>query len=141
MKRNIKIPAIVAFVVMLACSIIPGLSYGQIPGVTRTDLQQHQLSITGREVVQARVDIKRGVTAPRHSHPGEEIVYVIEGWIEYHLDGQAPKVYKPGEVLFIPAGVIHSAKNVGKGNAAELATYILEKGKPAFVVAAPARSK
>ena len=37
---------------------------------------------------------------------------------------------KAGEVLFIPAGTIHSAKNVGSINAAELATYIVEKGKP-----------
>jgi len=136
MKSNIKAPVFVALVLMVAGGIIPSRSYSQIPGVTRTDLQKQPLSITGREVVQARVDLKPGVTAPRHSHPGEEIVYVIEGLIEYHLDGQAPKVYKPGEVLFIPSGVIHSAKNVGKSNAAELATYILEKGKPAFVIAA-----
>jgi quercetin dioxygenase-like cupin family protein len=135
MKKDTKASVISIFTMIVIGAIIPGQSYSQIPGVTRTDLQQQQLSIPGREVVQARVDIKQGVTAPRHSHPGEEIVYVLEGLIEYHLDGQAPKVYKAGEVLFIPAGVIHSAKNVGTGNAAELATYILEKGKPGFVTA------
>lgn len=107
----------------------------QYPGVRRTDLQRHDLSTSGREVIQARVDIDPGVVAPRHSHPGEETVYMIEGEIEYTLDGQPPVILKAGQVLFIPAGVVHSAKNVGKGNAAELATYIVQKGKPLLVTA------
>ena len=102
----------------------------QQPGVKRTDLQQHDLSVPGREVVQVRVDLAPGVAFPKHSHPGEEIVYVIEGLLEYQLDGKPPVTLKAGEVLFIPAGTIHSAKNVGSGNGAELATYIVEKGKP-----------
>ena len=64
-----------------------------------------------------------------HSHPGEEIAYVIEGSLEYQLEGKPPVTLKAGETLFIPAGTIHSAKNVGSVNAAELATYIVEKGK------------
>ena len=99
-------------------------------GVERTDLQQHDLSIPGREVVQVRVDIAPGVLAPDHSHPGEEIVYVVEGTLEYRLEGKPPVTLKAGEVLFIPAGTVHSARNVGSVNAAELATYIVEKGKP-----------
>ena len=99
-------------------------------GVKRTDLQQHDLSIPGREVVQVRVDIAPGVLAPDHSHPGEEIVYVIEGTLEYRLEGNPPATLKAGEVLFVPAGTVHSARNVGTVNAAELATYIVEKGKP-----------
>ena len=99
-------------------------------GVKRTDLQQHDLSIPGREVVQVRVDIAPGVLAPDHSHPGEEIVYVVKGTLEYRLEGKPPVTLKAGEVLFIPAGTVHSARNVGSVNAAELATYIVEKGKP-----------
>ena len=99
-------------------------------GVKRTDLQQHDLGIPGRELVQVRVDIAPGVLAPDHSHPGEEIVYVIEGTLEYRLEGKPPVTLKAGEVLFIPAGTVHSARNVGSVNAAELATYIVEKGKP-----------
>jgi quercetin dioxygenase-like cupin family protein len=105
----------------------------QQPGLRRTDLQRHDLSVPGREVVQVRVDFDRGVVAPRHSHPGEEIVYVIEGMLEYRLEHETPVTLKAGEVLFIPAGTIHAAKNVGKGTAAELATYIVEKGKPLLV--------
>ena len=105
------------------------------PGVKRTDLQRHDLSVPGREVVQVRVDIAPGVVAPRHSHPGEEIVYAIEGSLEYQVEGKPPVTLKAGEVLFIPAGTIHAVKNVGSGNGAELATYVVEKGKPLVVPA------
>ena len=77
-----------------------------------------------------------GVEFGRHSHPGEEIVYVIEGALEYsHSTGKPPVTLKAGGVLFIPAGAIHAAKNVGTGNGAELATYIVEKAKPLEVMA------
>jgi quercetin dioxygenase-like cupin family protein len=86
--------------------------------------------VPGREVIQVRVDFAPGVAFPPHSHPGEEIAYVIEGLLEYQFEGKPPVTLKAGEALFIPAGTIHSAKNVGSGNAAELATYLVEKGKP-----------
>jgi quercetin dioxygenase-like cupin family protein len=111
------------------------MAQAQAPGITRNDLQRHDLSIPGREAIQTIVAIAPGVTAPRHSHPGEEIIYVLEGLLEYQLDGQPPVTLKAGDVLFIPAGVVHSAKNVGSGNGAELATYIVEKGTPLVVLA------
>ena len=106
----------------------------QQPGVKRTDLLRHDLGVPGREVVQVRVDFAPGAAFPPHSHPGEEIAYVIEGLLEYRFEGKPPVTLKAGEVLFIPAGAIHSAKNVGSGNAAEIATYIVEKGKPLVVL-------
>jgi quercetin dioxygenase-like cupin family protein len=75
-----------------------------------------------------------GVTSPRHTHPGEEIIYVLEGLLEYQVEGKPPVTLRAGDVLFIPAGTIHAAKNVGSGNAAELATYVVEKGKPLVTV-------
>jgi quercetin dioxygenase-like cupin family protein len=104
------------------------------PGTRRIDLQQHDLSIPGREMLQARVDIDPGVTSLKHWHPGEEIVYVLEGALEYAVDGKPPVTLKAGDVLFIPARAPHTAKNVGAGPGAELATYIVEKGKPLVVV-------
>ena len=103
------------------------------PGLKRTDLQRHDLSVPGREVVQARVELAPGTASSRHTHPGEEIVYVLEGSLEYQVEGKAPVTLKAGDVLFIPAGTIHAAKNVGSGNGAELATYVVEKGKPLLV--------
>lgn len=103
---------------------------GQQPGIKRTDLQRHDLSVPGREVVQARVDFDRRAVSPKHTHPGEEIIYVLEGSLEYQVEGKPPMTLKAGDVLFIPAGTIHAAKNVGRGNAKELATYVVEEGKP-----------
>jgi quercetin dioxygenase-like cupin family protein len=103
--------------------------------VKRTDLQRHDLSIPGRETLQVRVDFPPGVLAPRHTHFGEEIVYVLEGTLLYEIEGRPSVTLKAGEVLFIPYGVIHSAKNIGNTNAAELATYVVEKGKPLVVLA------
>jgi quercetin dioxygenase-like cupin family protein len=105
-----------------------------LPGITRTDLQRQDLSIPGRELVQTRVDFAPGAIAPRHRHPGEEIVYGIEGSMEYRVDGRPPVTLHAGGVLFIPPGAVHAVKNVGRGNAAELATYLVEKGQPLFVV-------
>ena len=104
----------------------------RLPGITRTDLMQYDLSVPGREVVQALVGIPAGEAAPRHSHPGEEIAYVVEGALEYQLDGRPPVTVKAGEALFIPSGAVHAVRNVGSVNAAELATYFAEKGKPLF---------
>jgi quercetin dioxygenase-like cupin family protein len=106
----------------------------QPPGITRTDLQRHDLSAPGREVIQARVELAPGVPFPKHWHPGEEIIYVLEGSLEYQVEGKPPVTLKAGDVLFIPARTIHTAKNVGSGPGAELATYVVEKGKPLVVV-------
>jgi quercetin dioxygenase-like cupin family protein len=102
----------------------------QQSGTKRTELQRHDLSVPGREVVQVRVDFDPGYVSPRHTHPGEEIVYVLEGTLEYEVEGKPPVTLKAGDVLFIPARTIHAAKNVGSSNGAELATYVAEKGKP-----------
>jgi quercetin dioxygenase-like cupin family protein len=122
---------IIAAAVLFAGSVLAlHMAQAQQPGVTRTDLLRHGLSVSGREVIQVRVDFAPGVAFPPHSHPGEEIAYVIEGVLEYQMDGKPPVTLKAGEALFIPARTIHSAKNVGSVNAAELATYLVEKGKP-----------
>jgi quercetin dioxygenase-like cupin family protein len=114
----------------LAALTISNSALAQQPGTKRTDLQRHDLSAPGREVIQVRVDFDPGYVSPKHTHPGEEIIYVLEGTLEYQVEGKPPATYKAGEVLLVPSGTIHSAKNVGSGNGAELATYVVEKGKP-----------
>jgi quercetin dioxygenase-like cupin family protein len=106
----------------------------QASGIERTDLQQHDLSVPGREVVQNRVDISPEAPAFEHTHPGEEIIYVLEGSLEYQVEGKPPTTLNAGEVFFVPAETIHAVKNVGDGNGAELATYVVEKGKPLVVL-------
>jgi quercetin dioxygenase-like cupin family protein len=105
-------------------------AWAQLAGTKRTDLQRHDLSIPGREAIQVVVELAPGVLSPKHTHPGEEIIYVLEGSLQYEVEGQPTVTLKVGDVLFIPAGTIHSAKNVGTGNAAELAPYVVEKGRP-----------
>jgi quercetin dioxygenase-like cupin family protein len=102
----------------------------QPSGIKRTDLQRHDLSVPGREAVQVRVDLAPGVAFGKHTHPGEEIIYVLEGALAYEVEGKPPVTLRAGDVLFIPAGAVHSARNVGTVTGSELATYIVEKGKP-----------
>jgi quercetin dioxygenase-like cupin family protein len=117
--------------VVVAGGLVLHVAAAQRAGITRIDLQRHDLSVAGREVVQTIVELDAGVTSSRHTHPGEEIVYVLEGApLEYRVEGRPAVTLKPGEVLFIPAGAVHSARNVGTRKGAELATYIVEKGKP-----------
>ena len=110
------------------------MEQGQQPAIERTDLQRHDLGVPGREVVQVRVDFAPGVAFGKHSHPGEEIVYVIEGLLEYQVGGKPPTTVNAGDVLLVPAETIHAVRNVGTANAAELATYVVEKGKPLVVL-------
>ena len=108
----------------------PATAQPRPSGTTRTDLQRKDLSAPGREVLQARVDFAPGSSFPRHKHPGEEIIYVIEGTLEYELPGKGWVTLKKGDVLFVPDRGVHAARNLGTAPAAELATYVLEKGKP-----------
>jgi len=124
----------VAVAVLAASGMVMQMVQAQQPGTKRTDLQRHDLSIPG-QAIQVRVDIGPGEVAPRHKHPGEEIIYVLEGTLEYEVDGKPPVTLKAGDVLFIPYGTVHSARNPGSVNAAELATYIVEKGKPLLELA------
>lgn len=125
-----KTSRIIAVAVLIAgCALALRVAQAQPSGTRRAELQRHDLSLPGREVVQVRVDFDPGYVSPRHTHPGEEIIYVIEGSLEYEIGGKLARV-KTGDVLFVPPGTIHSAKNVGSDNGAELATYLVEKGKP-----------
>jgi quercetin dioxygenase-like cupin family protein len=109
-------------------------STAQPPGITRIDLQEHDLSVPGRVVIQNRVELSREAPPIRHKHPGEEIIYVLEGELEYDIDGVGARTYRAGDALMVPAETPHSVKNVGTVDGAELATYVVEKGKPFIVL-------
>jgi quercetin dioxygenase-like cupin family protein len=100
----------------------------QAPGLWRTDLRQHDLSVPGREVIQQRVDIGPEATPIKHTHLGEEIIYILEGSLEYQLEGQPTRTCNAGDALTVSAGAIHAVRNVGSGDAAELAAYVVKKG-------------
>ncbi len=101
-------------------------------GIARTETVRSEFDST-REAIQVRVDFAAGASFPKHSHPGVEIAYVLNGVIEYELNGKVVRL-KAGESIYIPAGAVHSAKNVGSGITSELATYLVEKNKPIVIL-------
>jgi quercetin dioxygenase-like cupin family protein len=111
--------------------------YAQQPGFTRKMLQDQNLGIPDRHAVQVVAEFVPGGAAGKHTHPGEELGYVMEGTLQLDVAGQPPRTVKAGETFFIPAGVVHDGKNIGSGPAKVLATYIVEKGKP---VATPVKN-
>ncbi|SDH40224.1 cupin domain-containing protein [Mucilaginibacter sp. P25] len=130
MKTNKNKLATAIIIAVLAVLTLPSSVLAQQTVAGRTELQRHDLSIPGREMVQVRVDVEKGMSFPQHTHFGEEIIYVLGGLLEYQVAGQQPVTLKAGDVLFIPYGTVHSVKNVGTTKASELATYIVEKDKP-----------
>src|SRR5208283_5426312 len=109
-RTHMKTARIISVLVLIIAS---GLAWrvarSQQTSVKRTELQRHDLSIPGREAIQMRGDFPAGVTTPKHTHPGEELVYVLEGTLEFQLEGQPPVTVKAGEVFFVPTGTVHSA--------------------------------
>jgi len=122
----------------LIAFVLTGILAAQQPTFKRTVLQQGDISVPGREVISAVAEFQPGATPGRHTHPGEEVGYVLEGTLLLERDGKAPVTLKAGGTFLIPAGTIHNATNTGTGTARILATYIVEKGKP---LATPAPAK
>jgi quercetin dioxygenase-like cupin family protein len=96
----------------------------------RTPLQKHDLTAHGREGVQVLAEFAPGAAAGKHTHPGEEMGYILEGTLQLEIEGKPPVTLKAGQAFFVPANTVHDGKNVGKGPLKVLATYIVEKGKP-----------
>ena len=125
---------------IVVAAVLAGLSaatlYAQQAGFTRKMLQDQPVGATDRHAVQVVAEFAPGVAAGKHTHPGEELGYVLEGTLQLEIVGQPPRTLNAGEAFFVPAGVVHDGKNIGTGAAKVLATYVVEKGKP---VASPAQ--
>src|SRR5262245_4970256 len=107
-----------------------GVAAAQQSGFQRTVIQQGDLSIAGHEAVTAVAEFQPGATVGRHTHPGEEVGYILEGTIVLEQDGKPAVTLGPGRTFFIPAGTVHNATNRGAASARVLANYIVEKGEP-----------
>jgi quercetin dioxygenase-like cupin family protein len=123
-----------AFVALLVIGSMT-MMLAQAPAFKRTVLQTVDTSIAGREAVTAKAELPGGVSSGRHTHPGEEIGYVLEGSVAIEMDGQT-KTVKAGEAFAIPAGKVHAAANTAAASATIVSTYFVEKGKP---LATPAK--
>jgi quercetin dioxygenase-like cupin family protein len=111
-------------------------SAGASAQIKRTPVLTADVAAPGFQAVVVRAEIDPGVTAPRHTHPGDEISYVLEGEAELLIDGEAPRRVKVGEAFVIPAGKIHGARSVGSAPLRFVGVYVVEKGKP---LATPAK--
>jgi quercetin dioxygenase-like cupin family protein len=119
----------VTLVALAAAGIAAGVG-AQQAGFKRTTIQQADLSVPGREATTAIAEFQPGGTVGRHTHPGEEIGYILEGTIVLEQEGKPAVTLGAGKTFFIPAGTVHNATNSGATQARVLATYVVEKGKP-----------
>ena len=101
----------------------------QTPGLKRTLIKQTDGPMDGYVTVEMKVEIEPGAAVARHTHPGIESSYVVEGSVELSVDGEAPRAMAAGDGFQVPTGVPHSAKN-GPAKTVLAGTYVVEKGKP-----------
>jgi quercetin dioxygenase-like cupin family protein len=125
-----KIKSAFGIAAVIAAILASGFAFAQASGLTRTLVGKADVSVPGREAVVARVEVAPGAHAGRHTHPGDEISYVLEGPIELLIDGQPPRIVNTGESFVVPAGTIHDAHNAGAAPVKLVGVYVVEKGKP-----------
>ena len=109
---------------------VTGVLLAQNPAIKRTVVKSGDVSVPGREAVIANVEIVPGGSAGRHTHPGDEISYVLAGEGEILIDGNPPLKVKPGDGFIIPGGTKHDAHNTGTQPLRLVGVYVVEKGKP-----------
>jgi quercetin dioxygenase-like cupin family protein len=98
--------------------------------VPRKEVARHDLSTPGREGVMIVATLQPGETSQRHTHPGEDFGYVLEGTIVLHVSGRPDQTLTKDQVFFIERGIAHNATNTGPIAARVLDTYVVDKGKP-----------
>jgi quercetin dioxygenase-like cupin family protein len=101
----------------------------QTSGVKRTILNQTDGPVDGYVTISVRAEIEAGATVARHTHPGVESAYVLEGAAELSVEGQAARQLQAGDAFVVPANTPHGAKN-GPAKLLIASTYVVEKGKP-----------
>jgi quercetin dioxygenase-like cupin family protein len=100
------------------------------PGVTRKILSQTDGPVPGYVTIIVEAEIEAGVTVARHTHPGIESAYILEGGLELPIEGQPTRMMKPGDAFVIPAGTPHAGGKNGNSKTRIASTYVVEKGKP-----------
>jgi quercetin dioxygenase-like cupin family protein len=103
----------------------------------RREVQRAPASIAGREIVQVETLIPSGVESGWHTHPGEEVGYIIAGEVEMRVQGRAPLILRAGDGFLIPPRTPHNARDLGPETGRMLSTYLIESGQPVLIAAPP----
>ena len=98
--------------------------------IKRTELQRAPASVPGRLIVQTTFEIPLGLESGRHSHPGEEVGYLVHGDVDMLFDDRPTLTIHAGQPFLIPPGVIHNARNVGTETTFMLSTYFIDETQP-----------
>ncbi|HEY0330450.1 MAG TPA: cupin domain-containing protein [Rhodopseudomonas sp.] len=114
---------------VVAVAFAGGLASAQQGGIKRTALQKVEFP-DGYVTVTGIAEIPPGGSAGRHTHPGIETGYLLEGETDMLIDGQPAQHLKAGDSYSIPAGVVHDAKVHGDRSVKVLAVYVVDKTKP-----------
>src|SRR2546430_16368491 len=85
--------------------------YAQQAALKRTILQRGDLSVQGREVVMAVGEVPPGAAAGKHTHPGQEVCYVLEGSLVLEVPAKTTKTLKDGVVFMVSPGQVHDGTN------------------------------
>jgi quercetin dioxygenase-like cupin family protein len=122
--------------VLLALALYGAGAAAQNTGIRRTPILKADVAAPGREAVVVRAELDPGSMAGRHTHPGDEISYVLEGEGELLIDGEAARTVRAGDAFVIPAGKVHDARNTGKATMRVVGVFVVDKAKP---LATPAK--
>jgi quercetin dioxygenase-like cupin family protein len=99
-------------------------------GVTRKILSRQDGPVQGYETLQVEATIDKGVAVARHTHPGIESAYVLEGNLEVPIQGRETITAKTGDAFQIPPETPHADGKPAAEKTRIMVTYIVEKGKP-----------
>jgi quercetin dioxygenase-like cupin family protein len=127
MVSRVLISAVLMMVAM--AGVLSAQSPAPQTPIKRTPLQKFDVPGTSYETVIGIAEIAPNVSVGRHTHPGPESGYLLEGEFTLLVEGQAPRALKAGDSYQVPSGAIHDARSGPKG-AKVIATYVVEKGKP-----------
>ena len=100
------------------------------PGVTRKTLSQTDGPVPGYVTIIVEAEIEAGVTVARHTHPGIESAYIVEGGLDLPIEGQPIRTLKPGDGFVVPPNTPHAGGKNGDQKTKIASTYVVEKGKP-----------
>jgi quercetin dioxygenase-like cupin family protein len=96
----------------------------------RTVLQHQPSSIPGRDIVQVLTEIPAGVESGWHTHPGEEVGYILAGTVQMMIEGKPTLTLHAGDPFLMPPGQPHNALDLGPETGRMLSTYLVDPDQP-----------